>query len=128
MTLTLNGLTPFQPYDLYLYSSGLSLESRTTSFTIGSDLHTAISTGNASVFIDGNNYVHFVAHSADSTGQLSIAVQGSGGDNHQFASPGGIVNGFQITAVPEPTVWVLASSALITFCLFHGRFLRSLVH
>ena len=43
MTLTLNGLTAFQPYELYLYSIGLvgenGNENRTTTFTIAGNSH-----------------------------------------------------------------------------------------
>ena len=111
MNLTLNGLTASQLYDLYLYSVGIGVgdDGRTTRFTIGGNSRTAVNAGAASVFVEGNNYVHFPSQAADSAGHLTISIQGTGG---AFCA-GGLVNGFQIAAVPEPSGLLLFAVGLL---------------
>jgi hypothetical protein len=111
MTISFSGLTAFQPYELYFYSSNANpggTDNRSTIFTIGGVSLTATTLGASNFFVEGNNYVHFASATATAAGQLVAAVQGSGG-NPVFdpATLGGIVNGFQIEAVPEPATWLL---------------------
>jgi hypothetical protein len=119
MAITLSGLTAFQPYDLYLYSAfavASAGDTRTTTFKISgtSRTATALSSGAPSGFVEGVNYVHFGAQPADATGRIAITVQGSGGfPTTDPAAFGGIVNGFQIEAVPEPVTWLLFAAGAI---------------
>jgi hypothetical protein len=118
MTITLNGLTAFHPYDLYFYSSFANpagTDNRSTTFTIGGISLTATTVGAPSAFVEGNNFVHFSSQPADAAGHIAVAVQGAGG-NPVFdpSDMGGIVNGFQIAAVPEPSMLVLSVAALLT--------------
>jgi hypothetical protein len=117
MTLSIRGLTTSQPYDLYLYSIGLgSGENRTTTFTIAGNSRSAHDAGSPSAFAEGVNYVHFGSQPADGFSQINITIQGSGGspvlDQSTF---GGIINGFQITPVPEPAAIFLVAVAV--FCV-----------
>ncbi len=87
MAIAFNGLTAFQPYDLYLYSSFANPAPairRTTTFTISGTSLTAMAllVGAPNVFVEGNNYVHFSAQPANATGRISISVQGTGGPNY----------------------------------------------
>ncbi len=111
-TITLAGLTAFQPYDLYLYSGVSEQEVRTTTFTIaGSSLTSTIAVVPPTVgFIEGTNYVRFLAQPADFSGQIAITVQGAGGSSQDGSSNmGGLVSGFQVTPVPEPaTIFLIA--------------------
>ena len=51
---------------------------------------------------------HFSSKQADASGQLSVTIQGSGGLVASGSDlTGGIVNGFQITPVPEPAAMTL---------------------
>jgi hypothetical protein len=129
MTITLNGLTAFQPYNLYLYSSfadSSGSDIRTTTFTIGTASLTAMTIGAPSVFVEGNNYVHFGSQPADASGQLTISVQGSGGNASSPNAFGGIVNGFQIEPVPEPATLVLfAAGAIGVLAIHRSRLARS---
>ena len=110
MTIAVNGLTAFQPYDLYFYS-GHVFDARTTTYTINGSSLTANSTGTpfgVGVFVEGDNYVHFSSKQADATGQITVSIQGSGGNSGlDPPSMGGMVNGFQITPVPEPATLLL---------------------
>jgi hypothetical protein len=110
MTITFNGLTAFQPYDLYLYSSFANSSGndiRTTTFTISGTSLTATTVGAPSVFVEGNNYVHFSAQPANASGQIAVSIHGMGGNLGAADAMGGIVNGFQIAPVPEPATWLL---------------------
>ena len=68
--------------------------------------------------------MHFGSQPADAAGQLLITIQGSGGnpilDQSTF---GGVINGFQITPVPEPATLALAAVGLAS--MFAVRFLRA---
>ena len=108
MSVTFHGLTPLQLYDLYFYSYSLR-NSTSTMFTNGNTSLSAVNSGSAGVFIEGNNYVHFVGRPADASGQLSILIQGPSGQS----SPGGIVNGIQIAAVPEPGAFGLFLAGVV---------------
>ena len=119
MTLTLSGLTALQPYDLYLYSAGIGTgENRTTTFTIAGNSRSASDAGSPSAFAEGVNYVHFSSQTADASGQISIGIQGTGGSPVSGQSTfGGIVNGFQITPVPEPATICLIAVAVCCIAL-----------
>lgn len=116
--MTFNGLTAFQPYDLYLYSDLFGRDGRTTTFTIAGISNTAINLGMLNTFVEGNNYVRFGSLSADAGGHIAIAMQGSGG----FDPVGGYVNGFQIAPVPEPATMALAAVGVAS--MFGLRSLR----
>ena len=92
-TMMFNGLTPFQPYDLYLYSTELGNDNRMTTFTISEISLSVVNSVRLSNFAEGINYVHFGSQPADVAGHISIAIQGSGGE---FLSAG-VINGFQIS-------------------------------
>ena len=107
MTIAFSGLTAFQPYDLYFYSSFATPSGndfRTTTFTIAGNSLSAMNVGTPSVFIEGNNFVHFRSQPADAAGQMTVAIHGVGGFEGGVVrtTTGGLVNGFQIAAVPEP--------------------------
>ena len=55
--------------------------------------------GVQSAFIEGTKYVHFSDLTASGTGTL------------EFVSTWGIVNGFSLVAVPEPSIFALAGIA-----------------
>ena len=117
MTLVFSGLTAFQPYELYLYSSNANpagIDNRSTTFTIGGVSLTATTAGAPNFFVEGNNYVHFMSALASASGQLVVTVQGSGG-NPVFdpLTLGGIVNGFRIAPVPEPPTSLLFGAGAI---------------
>ena len=115
MTLTLSGLTASQPYELYLYSSSLfDNDLRTTIFTIAGNSLTAANSAAPGVFIEGINYVHFGFQPANVAGQITIAIQGTGGEPiFTDGNRGGVINGFQIVPVPETASAALMASALI---------------
>jgi PEP-CTERM motif len=111
-TISFSGLTAFQPYDLYFYSSfadASGTDVRTTTFTIAGNSLTATTVGAPLVFVEGNNYVHFRSQAANANGQMTVTIQGVGGLIPAGGPDltGGIVNGFQITPVPEPATMVL---------------------
>lgn len=115
MTLTFNGLTASQPYNLYLYSVGVAVsdENRTTTFTIAGNSRSANDAGSPSAFVEGVNYVHFGSQPADASGQIAITIQGSGGSQISDQSTfGGIINGFQIAPVPAPDTMTLVVTGL----------------
>lgn len=98
-TMMFNGLTPFHSYDLYLYSTELGNDNRTTTFTISGISLSVVNSVRLSNFAEGINYVHFGSQPADVAGHISIAMHGSGGGPQSA----GVINGFQISDVPEPT-------------------------
>jgi hypothetical protein len=129
MTIAFNGLTPLQPYDLYFYSSFANPSGndvRATTFTIAGTSMTATTVGAPSAFVEGNNYVHFSSQPANAAGQITVSIQGVGGNLGAADAMGGIVNGFQISPVPEPTALVLfAAGAIGVLAIHRSRLARS---
>ena len=109
-SMTFNGLTAFQPYDLYFYSFFPDSIVHTTTFTIAGISRTVVNTDRLSTFVEGINYSHFKSQFADANGHLVITMQGSGGAG--VGSAGGIINGFQIAPVSEPATLTLAAVGL----------------
>ncbi len=127
VVLSFSNLTPLQPYDLYFYASlakpGAN-DIRTTTFSIGDVSLSATTIGAPSTFIEGNNYVHFRSQPADAAGNMRVQINGSGGDPiSASALMGGIVNGFQITPVPEPNTLLLFIFGAVGWLLTTRRYL-----
>jgi hypothetical protein len=114
--LILNGLTPLQQYDVYLYSDVFGNDNHETNFTINGDTHFVINSGGLSTFVENNNYAHFAAKTADATGQLVVIV-----GQTLVSQPGPFVNGFQITPVPEPSCAMLLTAGGAVLAYFYRR-------
>jgi hypothetical protein len=105
--ITLSGLAPSTDYSLYLYSEG---DSGSTGRRLGVSVNggatttTSAAVASAGTFIEGQNYLKLNAAS-DVTGKLDIA--------YSFAVGEANINGFQVSAVPEPASTMLAMEALL---------------
>jgi len=105
--ITLSGLAPSTDYSLYLYSQGDSAATGrrlNVSVNGGSTATTSASVASAGTFIEGQNYLKITVTS-DLAGKLDMA--------YSFASEEANVNGFQVTAVPEPASMMLVVGAAL---------------
>jgi PEP-CTERM motif len=105
-SVTLSGLTPGARYDLYAYTGYYS-----TSFSVGTIAATATGTdfteNNPLNWLQGIQYAKLSAVSADTSGFLTLIVQGIDPNANPF-TPTTVIAGLQIvsidsTPVPEPT-------------------------
>jgi len=81
-TVEIDHLTPGGKYDMWWYQQNGCSATSTGSFTFGGNTLTATNTGQNSVFIENNNYVHFHAVQADGNG----LIFGSIGSTAQLAA------------------------------------------
>jgi hypothetical protein len=106
-TMTISGLAANSPYTLYVYGSNGGAGAGGTWSVNGSA--TQVTTGNGSVpfasFTRGNDYTVFINVNSDAQGRLVLS--GSPTDD-----PFVILNGFQLTPVPEPSTYAMALAGL----------------
>lgn len=98
MTFTISGLTASGLYNLYIYS-GRDQVNEISSFTVDGFTQGTSYSGEQDSFVEGENYVVFDVL-ADASGLLS------------FTSSFGVINGFTLQSVPEPS----AFAALAGLC------------
>lgn len=118
---SINNLTPFQEYDLYLYSQNAGYNNQTTKFTFGANVQTIANSnaaGGLSSFVLNGNYVLFSGLFADNLGTISGSFVSD--ETNNFAT----LNGFQLVEVPtppapEPTSALLLGSGML--CLLMRR-------
>jgi hypothetical protein len=115
---SINNLTPFQAYDLYLYSQNGGYNNQTTKFTFGANSQTIANTnatGGLSSFVLNGNYVVFTGLTANNLG--TIAGSFVSDENGNYAT----LNGFQLLEIPppapEPTSWALLGSGIFVLTL-----------
>jgi len=96
---------PAGSYNLYLYSEvGPGATHYSTTFTLGAAVQTVTNAGDLSTFVNSVNYTEFVGVSPVA-GTISFT----------FSDPTltyGILNGFQLVAVPEPSSFALGGIGL----------------
>lgn len=110
-SLTLSGLTPGMDYNLYLYSEADVDGRRLTIDVNGVGATTAASVKTEGIFIAGQNYLSLGVR-ANGSGNLVIAYSVGSGDEANL-------NGFQLTAVPEPaTTTLVVAGALGALALW----------
>ena len=99
---TISGLNPGQTYNLYLYSASISGTSSTLTNTysiVGSGTYSAsITPANAGTYTLGINYAE-------------LSVKAGGGGDISLAMNAAQISGFQLQAVPEPSVVALLGLA-----------------
>jgi len=93
---------PYTSYDLYIFPSFWTNE--VVNFTIGGNIQTLTNTFSPNTtggpnFVLNDTYVHFTGLSGD----VSVAMQATAGEVH--------LGGFQIVAVPEPSILGLLALA-----------------
>jgi hypothetical protein len=125
-TVTLTGLTPDSAYQMYLYTQADSAaEGRVLSVTVnGLTATSAPGSAAANSFIFGQNYLS-LAPVADASGTIVIQFSGVAGQGVVKAGEGDF-NGFQLTAVPEPSTWKGGAFVLALLAIHLGR--RRLKH
>ena len=102
-------------YNLYLYSGG-DRDGRQTNFSVNGVTHSATFVDADTSFVNGHNYVQYLAVVPTATGSLTISF--TAGDSE------GNFNGFQIVGVPEPATWLSSLIFLGTVGLTVRRRLR----
>lgn len=135
-TVTIGGLNPDSQHDLYLYSSNAGVGSGGVFSVNGGPAQ--ISTGGSypggignfsPSYSNGADYLAFMGVTANATGQIVISVNefpSTSQPNGPFGH--GILNGFQISAVPEPSSATLMCLAAIVVIGFRAiGFCRSVI-
>lgn len=105
--ITLSGLAPSTDYSLYLYTQGdIGANNRRLSVSVngGPTTTTSASVASASTFIEGQNYLK-LSVTSDLAGKLDMS--------YSFASGEANINGFQVSAVPEPASTMLVVGAAL---------------
>ena len=120
-TVTLTGLVPDESYQLYLYTQADSAaEGRVVSVSVnGLAATSAPGSASASSFILGQNYLALTP-AADASGTMVIQFSGVAGQGVVKAGEGDF-NGFQLTAVPEPSTWKAEAFVLALLTIHLGR-------
>lgn len=132
-SLVLNGLDPNLTYDVVFFSGfsdnggtrhyGAEITHAATTTTLRS--YGNLGTGGATTLSEGQNYVHFRGLSPTINGSLAFAMQRN--ETVDPNIPGfsvgtvGVVNGFQLVAVPEPGTLALLGIVLGTVLLFRRK-------
>jgi hypothetical protein len=102
--LTLSGLTAGHEYGFWVYTQGdNNSKDRSISIVANGGTPVVSTQSLGSTFVQGDNYVYFTTF-ADSHGDLDITGLSLAGEAN--------INGFQLTAVPEPSEMVLMSAGL----------------
>jgi hypothetical protein len=117
-TITIGGLVAGEEYALYLYTQGdVNATGRRTTFTVngGSPFTTSPGSNSTNTFISGQNYVLFDV-AANASGNISVVYSKNAGEAD--------VNGFQLTAVPEPSTVIPLLTLLAVAFLARKRFAR----
>jgi hypothetical protein len=128
-SLVLNGLDPNLTYDVVFFSGfsdnnthyGAEITHEDTMLRSYANL----GTGRATTLSEGQNYVHFRGLSPTINGSLAFAMQRN--ETVDPNIPGfsvgtvGVVNGFQLVAVPEPGTLALLGIVLGTVLLFRRK-------
>lgn len=103
-TLTISGLDSSRPHELYIYSQGAGA-GQGGMFTVGGETKTATSSDPLTdTFVEGQNYVAFY-NILPVDGEIVVTWARRPGI--QYSS----LNGFQVTAIPEPSTLVLLGLA-----------------
>lgn len=120
-TVTLTGLIPDAVYQLYLYTQADSAaEGRVLSVSAnGLSATSDPGSASASTFILGQNYLSLTPV-ADASGNMVIQFAGVAGQGVVKAGEGDF-NGFQLTAVPEPSTWKAEALILALLAMYFGR-------
>ena len=107
-TITLSGLGSSTVWDLVFYSA--SGQEEGSNFTIGATTKQTTDSGSIGATLTaGDEYVLFNNIVSDGSGTISI-------DWANYGTPGSVLNGFQIQAVPEPSsMLALALTTLMGF-------------
>lgn len=112
MTLTFSGLSPGEPYALYVYGQSASTSYGET-VTVNGATQTALQT-NASSFIENDNYLLFQGL-ANASGDIAI---------NDVTAPGELeadLNGLQLDLVPEPASFALLGVGILALSLVRRR-------
>lgn len=108
LNFTLNGLRAGGSYDLYVYmgrNTGDEVDVQTGAVTLMTNGLVTLNTiyyGPQDNFVEGTNYVVFSSVQADGSGEIAFSVSG-----------GGIMNGFTVSAVPEPSAYAAIAGAMM---------------
>lgn len=104
--ITISGLAG-ATIDLYIYAASGSATGQGSTFTFGSTaLSTTDTAGVETGYTNGVNYVKFSGLVADSSGNIS-------GTWMRRVATYGVINGFQIMVVPEPSTVLLGALGLL---------------
>jgi len=117
-TFSIDGLTPGGIYDLYLYSD---TGAQRTTFDIGGDIKNVVNTSAQSTWNLGGNYQLYSGLTA-AGGSIAVTVYGNDVDPITLEGAFyGVVNGFQVVAVPEPSTIILLATGLFGIIAFAWR-------
>jgi hypothetical protein len=111
-TFSIDGLTSGGTYDLYLYSD---TGAQVTDFSVGGIVKTVANTAGQTAFTLGSNYQLYEDVTATS-GSISVSVTGSATGPYY-----GVINGFQVVAVPEPSTIAMLATGLISLMAYSWR-------
>lgn len=123
--VTLSGLAANQTYNLVLYNAADQNVpgGRATDFTVNGVTQTSIWDGTTSTLVAGVDYVDYASATSDGSGNLVITFgQGSVGG---VLSSEGDLDGFQLMAVPEPSIWAMLAIGGVMLLGYRRSFRRA---
>jgi hypothetical protein len=117
-TFSIDGLTSGGLYDLYLYSdTGI----QRTTFDVGGDVKNVVNTAAQTEWTLGANYQLYTGLTA-TNGSITVTVSGNAFDPEtQTGAFYGVVNGFQVVPVPEPSTLALLVTGLLALVAYAWR-------